>query len=182
MKIKYGGQICKSEFSRAASPETDGRNISRKHAESTVLTDRVRIRAQALKEGRFFKLYATQFEEYGKTWEEIWRGKPLINTIEPANVQKIAALGFEDFGKDPERAIAQSPFLGPGIASDGTVWKHAREMVKPIFSRAEISDIDHFTSFADKFMDLLPNHGRMIDVQPLIRRLVSLLHSTLQLC
>ncbi|TVY88548.1 Cytochrome P450 monooxygenase [Lachnellula willkommii] len=113
-------------------------------------------------------LYATQFEEHGKTWEESWRGKPLINTIEPANIQKVAAVGFEDFGKDPERAVAQFPFLGPGIAaSDGPAWKHARDMIKPIFTRAEVSDVDHFTSFANRFMALLPNDGSPLDVQPL---------------
>ncbi|TVY12993.1 Cytochrome P450 monooxygenase lepH [Lachnellula arida] len=125
-------------------------------------SDLVRLRAQAMKENRVFELYATQFDEYGKTWEESWRGKPLINTIEPANIQKVAAVG----------AAAQFPFLGPGIAaSDGPAWKHARNMIKPIFSRAEVSDVDHFTSFANRFMALLPNDGSPLDVQPLVRRL-----------
>jgi hypothetical protein len=48
-------------------------------------------------------------------------------------------------------------------------------MIKPIFTRAELSDIDHLASFANRFMALLPDDGSMVDVQPLLRRLVSLL-------
>lgn len=137
-------------------------------------SDMVEARRKAKKDGQFFKLYDTQFELYGKTFEEIWRGKPLINTIEPANVQKVAALAHEDYGKDPERLQAQAPFLGPSILSHhGPVWKRARAMVKPIFARAELSDIDHLASYTDRFMELLPNDGSMVDIQPLVRRLVS---------
>jgi hypothetical protein len=87
----------------------------------------------------------------------------------------VAALAFEDDGKGPERLQAQSPFFGPSIFSDdGSIWKQARAMVKPIFAKAELSDIDHLASFADRFMELLPDHGRMVDVQPLLGRLLSL--------
>lgn len=138
-------------------------------------SDMVEARKTAIKEGRFFKLYDTQFEKYGKTFEEIWRGKPLINTIEPMNVQKVAALAHEDYGKDPERLMAQAPFMGPSILSHhGPVWKRVRTIVTPIFARAELSDIDHLASYADRFMELLPTDGSMFDVQPLMRRLVSM--------
>jgi len=138
-------------------------------------SDMVEERKKAMKEGRFFKLYDTQFELYGRTFEEIWRGKPLINTIEPANVQKVAALAHEDYGKDPERLMAQAPFMGPSILSQhGPAWKRARTLVTPIFARAELSDIDHLASYTDRFMELLPNDGSMVDIQPLVRRLVSL--------
>ncbi|CAD6442818.1 71e7a536-2767-4abd-a573-fa59dc2a9e71 [Sclerotinia trifoliorum] len=69
----------------------------------------------------------------------------------------VAALFVNDYGKDPERAKAQSPFFGPSIFSDGHIWKEARGLVKPIFAMAEISDMEHLASFMDRFMDLLPN-------------------------
>jgi hypothetical protein len=144
------------------------------HQDQAMGSDLVRLRMEAMKEGKFFRLYASQFEKYGKTWQENWRGKPLINTTEPANVQQVAARAMEDYGKDPERVKAQSPFFGPSIFSDGAVWKHAREMVKPIFTRAEISDIRHLESFVDRFMELLPIDEREVDVQPLLNRLVCL--------
>ncbi|KAJ8065375.1 hypothetical protein OCU04_006064 [Sclerotinia nivalis] len=145
------------------------------HQDRVMGSDLTQLRMEAMKEGRFFKLYASQFEQYGRTWEENWRGKPLINITEPANVKQVAALSVNDYGKDPERAKAQSPFFGPSIFLDGHVWKEARGLVKPIFTRAEISDMDHLASFVDRFMDLLPNDGGMVDVQPLLHRLVSLI-------
>ena len=124
-------------------------------------------------ERRFLKLYESQFELYDKTFEENLKGKKLINTTEPVNVQQVAALAVEDYGKDPERLQAQSPFFGPRIFSDGLTWKQARAMVKPIFAKAKLSDIDHLASFADRFVELLPDNGSMVDVQPLLGRLVS---------
>ena len=144
------------------------------HTDRVMGSDMIHLRTEAMKEGRFLTLYDEQFARYGKTFEEIWRGKPLINTIEPANIQQVAALGFEDYGKDPERLQAMAPFMGPSIFSNGPIWKVARTMVKPIFSRAELSDIDHLASFTDRFMELLPADGSMVDVQPLLNRLVSL--------
>ena len=136
-------------------------------------SDMLQLRKEAMKEGRFLKLYESQFELYDKTFEENLRGKKLINTTEPVNVQQVAALAVEDYGKDPERLQAQSPFFGPRIFSNGPTWKQARAMVKPIFAKAELSDIDHLASFADRFMELLPDDGSMVDVQPLLGRLVS---------
>jgi cytochrome P450 monooxygenase len=135
-------------------------------------SDLARIRADAMKQGRLFPQYLSQFERYGKTFEENWRGKRLINTMEPANIQQISAFAFDDYCKDPERLKAQAPFIGPSIFSDGPIWKPSRALVNPIFHRAELSDIDQLASFADRFMELIPGDGSTIDMQPLLHRLV----------
>lgn len=128
---------------------------------------------EAMKNGRYFKLYEAQFAKYGKTFEENMRGQKTINTIEPINIQQVTALAFEDYNKDPMRVRAQSPFLGPSIFSDGALWKHSGAMVKPTFARAELSDMDHLAMFTSRFMELIPSDGSMIDIQPLLHRLVS---------
>ena len=146
---------------------------TKKYPHQDVLgTDLARLRAQAVQEGRLFKLYKSQFDVYGKTFSETWRGKTLFNTTEPANVQHVAALAAEDFSKDPDREIAQWPLLGPSIFSNGPAWSLSRELVKPIFARAELSDLDYFASCVDKFLELLPERGETFDIQPLTHRLV----------
>lgn len=135
-------------------------------------TDLARLRAQAVREGRLFTLYKSQFDAYGKTFSEIWRGKTLFNTTEPANVQHVAGLAAEDFGKDPDRETAQWPLLGPSIFSNGPAWSLSRDLVKPIFARAELADLDFFASCVDKFIRLLPEKGETFDIQPLLHRLV----------
>lgn len=136
-------------------------------------SDLARIRANAMKDGRLFKLYMSQFERYGKTFEEKWKGRTLINTIDPVNIKQITAIACDDYCKDPGRVKAQWPFLGPSIFSDGLLWKRSRALVKPAFSRAEVSDMDHLASFTDRFMELIPADGREVDMQPLLHRLVS---------
>ncbi|KAJ8064446.1 hypothetical protein OCU04_006784 [Sclerotinia nivalis] len=156
------------------------RNLKRRHNcaetnkyphQDVLGTDLARIRAQAVQEGHLFRLYKSQFDTYGKTFSEVWRGTTLFNTTEPANIQHVAALAAEDFGKDPDREIAQWPLLGPSIFSDGPAWSLSRELVKPIFARAELSDLDFFASCVDKFLELLPEKGETFDIQPLLHRL-----------
>ena len=143
------------------------------HEDKAWGSDMVRARSKAIKEGTFFKLYDAHFAQYGRTFEEVWRGKRLINTIEPVNAQQVAALASQDYAKDPERLGAQAPFMGPSIFWDGPIWKYARGMVKPIFARAELSDLDHLASYADRFLELLPDDGSELDMRPLLQRLVS---------
>ncbi|KAI9743767.1 MAG: hypothetical protein M1818_002500 [Claussenomyces sp. TS43310] len=102
----------------------------------------------------------------------IWRGKRLVNAIEPANVQQVAALAFEDYGKDLRGSKAEAPFFDLSIFSDGLIQKHARAMAKPIFARAEMSNIDHLAAFASRFMELLPYDGSILDEQHLLYQLV----------
>jgi cytochrome P450 monooxygenase len=102
-------------------------------------------------------------KRYGKTFEEIWRGNPLINTIEPANIQKIATLAFEDYSKDHQKVIAQAPLLGPSVFSDGPIWKYARSKIKPIFARAELSDMDHFALFRVETCLVLCRMGKLLN-------------------
>ena len=135
-------------------------------------SDLVRERAKALKEGRYFKLYESQFESYGRTFEEFCRRQKTINTIEPVNIQHVLALACDDYIKDPARTKAMAPFMGPSVFSDGPIWKPSRALVKPIFARAELSDMDHLAVFADRFMELLPKDGGTVDVQPLLHKLV----------
>lgn len=141
------------------------------HQDRGLGSDLARIRTEAMKAGRLFKLYDSHFELYDKTFEENARGHRLVNTIEPANIQQITSIAVSDYGKDLGRTKAQAPFLGPSIFSDGLVWKHARALVTPTFKRAEISDIDQLALFADSFLDLIPGDG--ISMQPLLHRLIS---------
>jgi cytochrome P450 monooxygenase len=129
------------------------------------------IRMNAMKEGTLFKLYESQFELYGKTFEETLRGTTIINTIAPANIHQVTTSAFEDYCRDPTRGKAGSPFLGPSIFSDGLLWKWSRAMIQPAFIKAEISDVDQLATFVERFLDLIPDDGSTIDVQPLLHRL-----------
>ena len=114
-----------------------------------------------------------QFELHGKTFEEQFFDTKIINTMEAANIQQVAALSFQDWGKSSAKTASSSPFLGRGIFSeDGAFWKHSRDLIKPTFARSEISDVNSLGLFVDRLLDLIPRDGTTIDIQPLIHKLV----------
>ena len=136
--------------------------------------DLLRARLAAIKAGRYNKLYLEQFQTYGKTWEENLAGTRVINTMEPANFQQVAVLSFQDYGKPSMRNKALSPFLGNGIFSqDGPQWKHSRDLIKPLFTRAELSnDVESFKIYVDRLFSLIPCDGSTVDLQPLLLKMV----------
>jgi hypothetical protein len=143
------------------------------HTDPFLGYDLVKARVKAIKDGNLTKLYLSHFDLLGKTWEENTFNQRTINTMDMRNIQHIAALNYEDFGKGGN--MQRSPLIGPGILSlDGPAWKHAREMVKPIFSRAQLSDIESFEPHVDRFIELIPKDGGIIEIQAPLHKLVLL--------
>ena len=141
--------------------------------------DLLHARLSAVKAGRYNRLYLQQFREYGNTWEENLAGARVINTIEPANIQQVAALSFQDYGKPAMRNKALAPFFGNGIFSqDGAIWKHSRDIIKPLFTRAEVSDVDSFKIYVDRMLSLIPGDGATVDIHPLLLKMVQTLMRT----
>lgn len=136
-------------------------------------SDLHQLRMEATKKGFLMKLYEEQFNLYGKTFEENFLGKKLINSMDTANIQTITALAFDHYGKDASRNAAAAPFIGPSIVTvHGPPWKRARSLVKTAFTRAEVSDVHQLSLFADRFMNLIPSDGSEINMQPLLHKLV----------
>ena len=121
------------------------------------------------------KLYEEHFDRYGKTFEERFFEFKVLNTMEAANIRQVTAFSFQEWGKVLSRTSFASPFLGNGIFSaDGAVWKHSRELVKPIFARSELSDVNSLEAFVNQMLKLIPHDGTTVDMQPLLHKLVSL--------
>lgn len=88
-------------------------------------------------------------------------------------MQAVGATQWQDFGREKRRAARG--FFGDGILSmNGHEWKQARELVNPLFQRAELTDVDHFRKYVDRMLELIPRDGSTVDMQPLLQKLVSL--------
>ncbi|PQE09431.1 Cytochrome P450 family protein [Rutstroemia sp. NJR-2017a BVV2] len=121
-------------------------------------------RMEAVKAGRQMGLFMEHFNNIGKTWEENFFGARVFNTMDVQNIQQVSALAFDDYGKPAQNFF--KPFLGDGFLSlDGLAWKHSRDLVKPIFSRSEVSDVDTLGFHVDRFLELIPSDGKTIDIQ-----------------
>ena len=158
-------------FRRAAIQHGCQRPRKYRHRDTIFGYDLIAARKEAVKNGQQMKLVMEQFEEYGKTWAESTFDFKVINTIEVRNIQEVAASSFQDYIKEDRSPF--NPFLGDGILSqDGPKWKHSRNLIKPIFSLAELSDRDLFARHFDRFLDMIPRDGSTIDLLPLLQILV----------
>lgn len=146
--------------------------------------DLYRLREQAMKAGHFYQLYDLHFKLHGKTFEELFFGTKVINTMERDNIQRVAVYSFQDWGKNSSRNSAFAPVFGDGIfTQDGAAWKHSRELIKPLFTRSEIADLRPLPTYTDRLLGLLPRDGRTTDVQPLLHRFVlKFLTSQIETC
>ncbi|KAI3584191.1 cytochrome P450 [Fusarium oxysporum f. sp. albedinis] len=70
-------------------------------------------------------------------------GTTNLVTAEPRNIQAILATQFNDFGMGATRSTNLKTVLGRSIfAADGASWRAAREMMRPLFSRDNVSRLD----------------------------------------
>ena len=87
-------------------------------------------------------------------------------TIDPKNIQAILATQFHDYGLGHIRRANFFPLLGNGIfTSDGPGWTHSRHMLRPQFSRDQVSDLELEETHVQHLMRALPvKSGGMTEV------------------
>ena len=65
------------------------------------------------------------------------------------------------------------PLLGSGIfTTDGAQWEHSKNLIKPIFNRAQISDLSYLEKHVQRMVARIPENGSTIDLQYLLKLLV----------
>lgn len=63
--------------------------------------------------------------------------------------------------------------MGDGIPiTDGSARVHSRALSKPISKRSRIGNFAVFERHVGRILDLLPRSGDVVDIQPLVKRLV----------
>ncbi|KAF7902617.1 hypothetical protein EAF00_002520 [Botryotinia globosa] len=105
--------------------------------------------------------------KYGKT---IWLnnlGTSDIRTIDSENLQNAWSTNNSDWGYQPYRLPVMGPFCGRGfITTDNEEWQKARVLLRPTFSKANISDLSPFIALSKAFFQGIPQDGHTtIDLQ-----------------
>ncbi|OJJ46554.1 hypothetical protein ASPZODRAFT_132621 [Penicilliopsis zonata CBS 506.65] len=78
-------------------------------------------------------------------------------TVDPKNIQAVLATQFKEFGLGSLRIKIFGPLLGHGIfTSDGEEWSHARALLRPQFTRSQVSDLDLEERHVRNAMQALP--------------------------
>ncbi|PLN77788.1 putative cytochrome P450 family protein [Aspergillus taichungensis] len=103
--------------------------------------------------------------------------RDVIITCDPKNVQALLATQFKDFELGSSRRKSLHPLLGNGIfTTDGEHWSRSRALLRPQFTRDQISDLDleeRHVQHAFRAMPVDPATGwtSPIDIQTLFFRL-----------
>lgn len=100
----------------------------------------------------------TLYELFNKTFEKANPSSPpncveenlfgsfrVIQTREPEHIKTILTGKFADFGKGEAFHKLWIPFLGDSIfTTDGKEWQGSRSLIRPMFMKDRISDLDIF--------------------------------------
>ncbi|TID17005.1 cytochrome P450 alkane hydroxylase-like protein [Venturia nashicola] len=120
---------------------------------------------------RFQKLKTWTFEGFAIF------NQPYITTAEPKNVQAAFATHFKDFATGPTRAGQFGALLGhKGVFTlDGEKWARGRKMVRPVFNRERVNNLEETGRASEILIDLLPKneHGKWteaVDLMPYFYR------------
>lgn len=100
----------------------------------------------------------------------------MIFAMDPVNMQAVHTTEFTNFGAEPIRKPVNKGWMGDGIfVSDGPKWKHSRALLKPLSGKAQVANLSNFDVHLERLLDLIPRDATTVDLQPLVRRLVSLI-------
>jgi cytochrome P450 len=102
-------------------------------------------------------------------------GEENLYTVDARNIQAILATNFKDWAMGPRRQQQFGVVLGNGIfTSDGADWAHYRGLVRPLFTRENINDLEAtekaYQDLKTVIMSGADDWTKPIDLDPLFYR------------
>lgn len=135
-------------------------------------SDLKRRRLEGFAKGRYNRLFQEQFLECGPTFEERSPHGALLCTTDADNWRTILSLRAEDYNKEEVQEGPMLRFIGPGIlTNEGAAWRRSRNLIKPLFVRAELNDVDRFERHVDRLLRVIPRDGQTVDLMPWMTKL-----------
>ncbi|KAL4906759.1 hypothetical protein BDW74DRAFT_189928, partial [Aspergillus multicolor] len=96
----------------------------------------------------------------------------VIQTREPEHLKAVLTGKFADFGKGELFHKLWIPFLGDSIfTTDGKEWQGSRNLIRPMFVKDRISDLDIFERKVQTMLRLYSPSGEPTDVMDLFYRM-----------
>lgn len=97
--------------------------------------------------------------------------KYVIYSQDPENLKAVLATQFNDFSI-AERTSQITPVFGSGIfTQDGVAWKHSRAMLRPQFSKEQVSRLEHVLSHVGQLVISIDQRHGLVNVVPLFHML-----------
>lgn len=94
-----------------------------------------------------------------------------VNTNDPENIKAVLATKFKDFDLG-RRLFNLGPTFGSGIfTQDGNLWKHSRAMLRPQFTKEQISRLEHILQHAGELVSSIDRQDGNVNLVPLFHML-----------
>ncbi|KAI0161147.1 cytochrome P450 monooxygenase CYP539B5 [Hypoxylon sp. FL1284] len=95
-----------------------------------------------------------------------------ILTRDPEHIKAMLTSQFSDFGKGPRFHDLWRPFLGDSIfTTDGQLWHDSRSLIRPMFVKDRVSDLETFEKGVSVLLDKLPPAGQTVDIMDFLYRM-----------
>lgn len=95
-----------------------------------------------------------------------------IMTRDAKHIKAVLTGNFADFGKGQLFHDLWSPFLGDSIfTTDGKLWSESRNLIRPMFTKNRISDLEIFERHAETMIGLFGAPGTPFDLMELFYRM-----------
>ncbi|OJD13360.1 hypothetical protein AJ78_06172 [Emergomyces pasteurianus Ep9510] len=134
--------------------------------------------ANALRKNKLLENYNEGIDEYATVAcpncmeLNFTGGQRYIITREPEHIKTVLTGKFADYGKGAEFHDLWSPFLGDSIfTTDGKQWSNSRNLIRPMFIKNRVSDLEIFERRTQTMMGLFPCAGETFDLMNLLYRL-----------
>lgn len=99
-------------------------------------------------------------------------GRRSIITIDPEHIKAVLATSFAHFGKGDRFHSTWEPFLGDSIfTTDGQLWQQSRTLIRPMFLKQKIRDMDIIERWSDVMISKIPPSGHTVDISDLFYRM-----------
>ncbi|KUJ13532.1 cytochrome P450 family protein [Mollisia scopiformis] len=146
------------------------------HSNNLLGTSRLKESIKATKEDRGPQYVVSAMNEVGHNIHTVRvpiLDYELLVTRDPENVKAMFSTQSGEYDISATRSSAFMPLLGEGIfTSTGQQWKHSRALVRPQFSREEISNLDLVERHVRTLMRVLSVNEKgwteTVDLQPLM--------------
>ncbi|KAK7205063.1 cytochrome P450 [Myxozyma melibiosi] len=112
------------------------------------------------------------FDKWGENFEVTMLFRTNLQTVDPENIKTVLATKFADFDLG-RRYEAFFPTLGDGIFTlDYEGWSHSRALLRPQFSRHQVSDVAKLESHVSNLFKAMPHSAtESCEIQELLFRM-----------
>lgn len=124
----------------------------------------------AARKKRLLAWFDGHFQTYGPTFVVSTVKRSAFHTIEAENIKTAFSLKFDDWSARPGRLAFRHLMSGSTFMSDGPAWTHSRGILRPMFAKDRITDLDLFEAHFQKLLKLIPEDGSTFDLSALFHR------------